>query len=177
MNSAHITDFVNTVDLRPYAEGLSSPEALGEWLRERGLLAAGEPVTKRDLDEAIQVREAIRALLAAQSGLPADSNKASLTLDQAAKRARLRVRVSAGAAYPEPEAPGVRGALGRLIGELALAQADGTWKTLRACRADDCRWAFQDTTKNHSRAWCSMDSCGNREKARSYRERHLGHGA
>ena len=50
--------------------------------------------------------------------------------------------------------------------------ADGSWQRLKACRASDCQWAFVDTARNHSRSWCSMASCGNREKARAFRERH-----
>jgi uncharacterized protein (TIGR03118 family) len=51
-------------------------------------------------------------------------------------------------------------------------QADGTWERMKACRADDCKYAFLDTAKNRSRAWCSMQSCGNRAKVAAYRERH-----
>jgi predicted RNA-binding Zn ribbon-like protein len=50
--------------------------------------------------------------------------------------------------------------------------AGESWERLKACRAEDCRWAFLDDAKNHSRAWCSMKVCGNRAKARAYRERH-----
>jgi len=38
--------------------------------------------------------------------------------------------------------------------------------------ADDrgCGLLFIDTSRNHSRQWCSMDACGNRAKAqRHYR--------
>jgi predicted RNA-binding Zn ribbon-like protein len=42
---------------------------------------------------------------------------------------------------------------------------------MKACRAEDCRWAFYDRSRNRSRAWCSMRECGNRAKARSYRAR------
>ena len=68
--------------------------------------------------------------------------------------------------------PGVTGALGRVIIAVHDAVADGSWQRLKACRARDCEWAFIDTAKNQSRAWCSMRSCGNREKARAYRRRH-----
>jgi predicted RNA-binding Zn ribbon-like protein len=36
--------------------------------------------------------------------------------------------------------------------------------------ADDrgCGFLFLDTSKNHSRRWCSMESCGNRAKARRH---------
>ncbi len=39
------------------------------------------------------------------------------------------------------------------------------------CTADECQWLFLDTTRNRSRQWCSMGSCGNREKARRHYQR------
>ena len=46
------------------------------------------------------------------------------------------------------------------------------WKRLKTCRDEHCRVAFYDKSRNRSRAWCSMEVCGNREKARSFRQRH-----
>ena len=40
------------------------------------------------------------------------------------------------------------GALGRLLAIAAAAIADGTWTRLKACRAEDCRWAFYDHARN-----------------------------
>ncbi len=40
--------------------------------------------------------------------------------------------------------------------------------TVRVCASDNCNWLFIDTSKNHSRRWCNMKSCGNREKARRF---------
>jgi predicted RNA-binding Zn ribbon-like protein len=42
---------------------------------------------------------------------------------------------------------------------------------VRECGADDCAWLFLDSTRNRSRQWCSMTSCGNREKARRHYQR------
>ena len=39
---------------------------------------------------------------------------------------------------------------------------------VRQCAADDCPWLFLDTSRNRSRQWCSMATCGNRAKARRY---------
>ena len=39
---------------------------------------------------------------------------------------------------------------------------------VRVCASDSCDWLFIDTSKNHSRRWCNMKSCGNREKARRF---------
>ena len=60
--------------------------------------------------------------------------------------------------------------LGELLAIVARAQADGTWRRMKACPA--CGWAFYDRSRNRSRTWCTMAICGNRAKARSYRERH-----
>ena len=42
---------------------------------------------------------------------------------------------------------------------------------VRVCAADDCHWLFLDTSKNHSRRWCDMKTCGNRSKVRRHYER------
>jgi predicted RNA-binding Zn ribbon-like protein len=67
--------------------------------------------------------------------------------------------------------PGIDGALGRLLAIVFRAMNDGTWERLKACPADDCEWAFYDWSKNGSGTWCDMAVCGNRAKARAYRER------
>lgn len=172
MNTDLVLDFVNSLDLRPYAETFDSPRALGTWLEERGLLAPGARVTNADLEETKRVREALRDLLAAQNELEVDVPKAGAELDEAICRAKLSLRFVDCEMRLEPGVGGVRGAVGRILAEVSAAMADGTWSRMKACRAEDCRWAFLDTAKNRSRAWCSMRSCGNRAKVQAYRERH-----
>jgi predicted RNA-binding Zn ribbon-like protein len=41
----------------------------------------------------------------------------------------------------------------------------------RQCADDRCGWLFLDMSRNRSRRWCSMDECGNRNKARNYYRR------
>ena len=41
----------------------------------------------------------------------------------------------------------------------------------KVCGAASCRWLFFDTSKNCSRRWCDMATCGNRAKARRFRQR------
>lgn len=36
------------------------------------------------------------------------------------------------------------------------------------CGAEDCRWLFIDASRNRSRRWCDMKTCGNRAKARRH---------
>jgi len=165
--------FVNTLDIERGAEALCSPAALKEWLSERGLASGEIRPTSADLRRAIQVREALReVLLSHGSGSPEPSG-AWQTLDEAAERARLSVRFGRdGAALLEPAAAGVDAALGRLLAIVHGAVADrDAWTRLKACRLHTCEWAFYDHTKNRSGAWCNMAVCGNRAKARAYRER------
>ncbi len=42
---------------------------------------------------------------------------------------------------------------------------------LKVCDNPDCIRFFYDGTKNHSRRWCSMDTCGNRMKVAAYHAR------
>ncbi len=37
-----------------------------------------------------------------------------------------------------------------------------------------CGWLFLDTSKNQTRRWCSMDTCGSRDKMRRYIKRKQG---
>ena len=60
---------------------------------------------------------------------------------------------------------------GRLLGIVARAQADGTWERMKACPWHTCHVAFYDHSRNRSRTWCSMEVCGNRAKAQTYRRR------
>ncbi len=166
-----VRSFVNTLELESGEDELSDPPALQAWLEEHGLPCDGVPASA-DLHAARRLREAMRSLLVENAALSA-GEEAAATLSDAADRARLAVRFDpGGGARLEPVAAGTAGALGRLVAIAAAAMADGTWSRLKACHADDCRWAFYDHARNRSRRWCSMAVCGNRTKARSYRHRH-----
>jgi predicted RNA-binding Zn ribbon-like protein len=166
-----VRDFVNTLDVESGADALSSPEALRAWLHDSGL-SPGRSATRADLVAARRLREAIRSLLLENNGLSV-RKEAAVTLNRAAARTGVGLRFDPGGRVRlEPAARGVDAALGQLIAIAASAMAEGTWARLKACRADDCQWAFYDHARNHSRHWCSMAVCGNRTKARTYRRRH-----
>lgn len=62
-----------------------------------------------------------------------------------------------------------------LLGPAAWNAAEflqlGPLDRLKECPADDCGWLFVDLSRNRSRTWCSMATCGNTAKVRRYRER------
>jgi len=165
--------FVNTLDVEEDDEQLVSPAALAAWLSDHGLTPTKSVRARTvDLENAIRLREALRSILLAHVESEPVPTGAAMELDVVACRSRLRLRFDRdGGAALEPQASGVDGALGRLLAIVQRAIETGSWERLKACRQDGCAWAFYDRTKNHSGAWCSMEVCGNRAKARSYRER------
>ncbi len=166
-----IQAFVNTTDREPGGEALGDPRALRGWLAERGLMALNQPATDTDLKHAVAVREAIRGAIGANSGgsiYPVDI----ATLNGAVSASRLIPRFgSNGKARLEPHASGVDGALGRIVAAVFAAMNEGDWTRLKVCDSSTCRWAFYDQSRNHSSRWCRMASCGNRQKAKRFRER------
>jgi predicted RNA-binding Zn ribbon-like protein len=167
-----VRDFVNTVDLEDAVERLATPADLASWLFEHGLAPRGVRVSEDDRRHAVEVREALRELLLANNGEPADVAAAGRVLDRAARRSSLAVRFDPDCRFV-PAREGIGGALGRILAVVADSMAHGTWERLKACRSETCRWAFYDRAPNRSRQWCSMRVCGNREKARVYRRRHV----
>ncbi|MDP9247712.1 MAG: CGNR zinc finger domain-containing protein [Candidatus Dormibacteraeota bacterium] len=164
-----VRDFVNTLDLEENKEGIATPAQLGAWLGGRGLISEGS-ITTEEYRLAVETRETIRRLLLANNG--GEAAAADLAeLDRLADRAALAPRFHAGGVRLEPGTGGVVGALGLLLATVAEAMAEGTWTRLKACSEHSCMWAFYDRSKNRSGHWCSMRVCGNRAKARQFRER------
>jgi predicted RNA-binding Zn ribbon-like protein len=166
-----IQAFVNTLDIENDVEELADPEALADALTRAGLADPGLRPTAADLRAALDVREALRALLLANNGVPVEA-EALVPLERAARAGQLAARFSpGGGATLVAEAPGVDGALGRLVALVLAARAEGSLARLKACRRDVCHWVFYDRSRNHSSHWCAMSVCGNRTKTKAYRRR------
>lgn len=163
-----IRAFVNTLDVEHGSDELATPESLADWFATHvGPVGAA---TSADVGRAATMREALRAHLLANNGAELPPSAAA-ALDRQARRSRVHLGFGPGGAELHPSAEGVDAALGRILADASSAMADGSWGRLKACRADDCRWAFVDRSRNGSRQWCAMGVCGNRAKVRRYRAR------
>ena len=167
-----IRDYVNTLDVETGIDRISSTDELAVWLSEQGLVDDLVEPTEQEHADALAVREAIRELLLANNGVDADADGASKTLEAAGRAARLGVRFENGRPLLAPEGDGARAAIGQIVATVAELAPTEEWKRLKGCRDEHCRVAFYDKSRNRSRAWCSMEVCGNREKARTFRARH-----
>jgi predicted RNA-binding Zn ribbon-like protein len=166
-----VIDFVNTLDIDQGTEALDSPASLDTWLAGRGLADRKLGSGAAELQRAVELREALRAVLLAHTEGGAVPAGAAATLDDVAARGELTVTFAADAGELVVRCDGLDGALARLLLPVVQSVADGTWPRAKACVAEDCRWAFYDTSRNRSGHWCDMAVCGNRAKVRAYRER------
>ncbi len=163
--------FVNTRDVEEGTDAIATPAELAAWAAERlGDPAAAAPDAAAH-ERLLALRESLRALLRANNGGEAGEGELQ-ALREAADRARYRTSLGAdGRLVIDPEGEGGESLAARLLLAVERVQAQGAWPRLKACPAEDCQWAFVDTSRNHSRTWCSMEECGNREKTRRYRRR------
>ena len=61
--------------------------------------------------------------------------------------------------------------LGPIVWRAVELLESGPLDRVKECGAHDCGWMFLDTSKNRSRQWCSMQTCGNTSKVRRFRDR------
>ncbi len=166
-----VQSFVNTYEADTDLDLLADLDTGLPWLREAGLLARNS-VTRAELERARQVRESLRALLVHNAGGDAPSP------------AQLEPLAAVGAASPLQPTVGDDGHVdldadgeadpirwGSLLLVVRDAQRDGSWDRLKACRNDECLWAFYDRSHAGRGAWCDMASCGNKIKNRNLRAR------
>jgi predicted RNA-binding Zn ribbon-like protein len=161
-----VEEFANTHNHLRGAELLRTPGELHDWLRARGLPCEPAP-DEHGLAAALAVREGLRGFLRG------DPN-ASVVLEAAWEDARMQLRVGPRSLAVVPGAAGLQAALGELVAIVHEAALAGALERLRVCANDRCRWVFYDHSRNMSARWCSMEVCGTRLKARSYRARRAG---
>ncbi|BCJ26212.1 CGNR zinc finger domain-containing protein [Actinocatenispora sera] len=165
-----VESFLNSVDVEGGRDDLRDLPTFRRWLSDHHRPA---PADEADLDLARRLRTELRAETATHHGPPAQAESRDRdALDALAVRLPLAVRFTPdGAAVASPTGTGVPAVLGEVLAAVLLAAHDGSWRRMKICPADDCRWVYYDASRNSSRRWCSMRVCGNRNKTRSYRQR------
>jgi len=185
-------DFANTVDWHASQnpeELLTSCTALVNWSRDFGVLQEADAKSllrkvsehpdeaARALLQAHILREVIYRIFHAVAQKEAPSGNDLENLKEALTRAIAAARLAPqekgfGWDWPfEPPSfeqmlwPITRAAVDLLLSE-NLSQVG------QCADERGCGMLFIDTSRNHSRQWCSMDTCGNRAKAQRHYTRH-----
>lgn len=163
-------DFVNTevVGSNDRIDLLTVPESFQQWFSTALGESLSAKVTEKDLEDAKELRSAIRhafeRAVESKPLLPNDvdllnqrSNMLVRLLNGSNSSYQLEYRLSTGADL-----------LALIATNCSELLASAKLKSLRKCASDKCILYFVDTSKNQQRQWCSMETCGNREKVRKH---------
>jgi predicted RNA-binding Zn ribbon-like protein len=179
-------DFINTLDDRPSAkpkELLRHYNDLVRFGEDTGFLGARDADyliehshavadnMQLALRRAIEMREAMYTVFSAIAEKrpvpPSPLGILNSYIQEAASQARL-VQVGGRFEWQFVHLT----SLSSLLWPIARAAADlltsDQLSMVRTCSSPTCKWFFLDTSKNHHRRWCSMQSCGNRAKVRKF---------
>lgn len=178
-------DFVNTVEDRlsnPY-DLLKTYHDLLQWSLEALIITNHEVETLRDeagrhadeatkvLQWAITVRERMyhlfREVIEGAKPQKADLATFNAALVETMAHACI-VSENDGFAWSWQEQDSLERVVWPIVRSAADLLTSTDLKDVRMCAAEDCGWLFLDTSKNHSRRWCDMKTCGNRAKVRKY---------
>ena len=179
-------DFANTINSRskPEHEYLSHYSDLVGWANKVGILSPAQTSqlqkrAQRDAqgaEAAVQTARTLRELLYrlfsnAAKGAEADKKDMEEFVKSYGEAFRRSQFIKEGNSYTT--AWKVDESLEALLwpiihsaGELLLSQE---LSQVKECPG--CGWLFLDTSKNQSRRWCSMNTCGARDKMRRYHKR------
>ena len=146
-----VVDFLNTLDVEDGTDALDGDRSWLAWLEEHDV-PVPEVQPRRHRARARTLRDELRRLAEGEQN---EVREFRLTLTIDGRQPRL----------------GGTDALEEILGAVARLGVLGELERVKICPADECRWAFYDTSRNGSRQWCSMATCGNRAKARAHRAR------
>jgi predicted RNA-binding Zn ribbon-like protein len=166
--------FANTYDPETGVDVLRSPEDARAWFEAKGF--TGTLPELPGYKELWALRDAVRQALEAHTHA-ADNAAAWGQIRSYAQTAELRLDVEGPDRIRLTGADtGLAGFVGELLALIYDAIRDGTWERLKLCNEGTCAVAFYDYSKNGSGVWCSMDVCGNRNKARRRRQKAASQG-
>jgi len=143
------------------------------WLVATGFVAEGTTARSGLLPAARGLRETLRKLvqrrkagergdLAAMNAFLAEAQSyPQLAWDKSKTLTATRVR-------KDRTAMQMLGPVAETAAELLV---EGDFDLVRQCEDESCVLWFYDRTKSHHRRWCSMATCGNRNKVAAYRQR------
>ena len=143
---------------------LATPDGARTWLAAAGVAATPANSTTQAL---LAARQAIRDVLAGQ-GTTAARDRLNAVLGHA----RLRLSLGPGMTPTqtlEVDDPAWQPAVMAAANLLDLL--DQAPDRIRQCQHPACVLWFYDTTRNGTRRWCSMATCGNRAKAHRHYNR------
>jgi predicted RNA-binding Zn ribbon-like protein len=179
-------DFTNTAADRGkpgFFEHLKAGGDLADWLEHAGVLQTDAAddlrgnLAARDGEGLLQRALALREAIYRAGERIAHGDVAGQTDLETIRNAAQEAMASAplvwdGKEYRLDFAAGSleAAALGPIAWSALEVLSAGGFERLKQC--PNCGWLFIDRSKNNSRLWCDMATCGNQNKGRRFRARH-----
>jgi len=183
-SGSRVLDLMNTVDWRDdplrRVDLMPNAAAMAAWVRHEGFVAADARACRlaSHRHRAAELRETLAVLFAAacrEAPLPSKALAALSNWTQEAWRHRqLAVRGNTPQWQWNARLAGADRVLFTIALEAGELLMSPELRRVRICAGSGCGWFFLDRSKAGRRRWCTMASCGNRVKVRSYRERVAG---
>lgn len=149
-------------------ELIAEPEDLARWFVRAGLTDRPPSVSRRELAYARELREGLRPALLASDG-PRVAAIAEGWLGRTPGHLCVEQGTLTPRFAPERETSCCLLVAAVLDGLDLVRETPGR---VRECAGASCPVIYLDTSRNHSRRWCSMEVCGARAKASAYYRRH-----
>jgi predicted RNA-binding Zn ribbon-like protein len=170
-------DFVNTADWSQenevVLERLEQSEDLAIWCRTAGLKYQGQTRPNAQIGALRSFRQQLRQLFIDTLNKEQPSASSIHSLNAVAGNADMGMNIlkmEDGVFLFGPDVIIEQAVCMSAISLLTCAQ-EVPW--IRHCPGDNCGWLFLDESRTRRRKWCSMETCGNRAKARRYYNRSL----
>lgn len=143
---------------------LTTPGRLRLWLAAGGLDPDRDPTTG-DLAQALALRETIYRLGAAVANRTSRNPRDTALLNAAAAAGHPAPELTeAGMRWRLDGTNPVHAALAVIARDaIALLGGEGT-ERVKTCDGPDCAGLYLDTSRGNNRRWCSMNTCGNKNK-------------
>ena len=140
------------------------------WVR-RELPDLPDAAAEAAFHQAMRLHDALRVLQAANSGISSHEPAATPeALNRLIAHCRIRPRLDQDGVFrlasDRPADP-----VARLVLAVLDAMRSGAWRRFKLCRDPTCSASYYDASKAAARSWCSMETCGSRDKMRRYRAR------
>ncbi|MEU8706585.1 CGNR zinc finger domain-containing protein [Streptomyces sp. NPDC048565] len=166
-------DFAATLRARRSArfEMFVTPERLGAWYLESGVVDAITPARDSDVRQARAVREAIYELVTARRLGERFDEDALAVVNAAARRPCATPQLTRTGRRTEATSDEALSTVARLAVELLSGPEV---PLMKECGNPECTRVYIDRSHGMRRQWCGMDSCGNKIKAAAYRARKKG---
>jgi predicted RNA-binding Zn ribbon-like protein len=185
-------DFSNTVEWRKSSkreDELEGLESVVKWSTRHGLvggreatslanMAKDERIAESSFRKALKLRETLYQIFSSVARGEGPDEESMRALNQFLSEAPANSKVVLKEGRFELGWDSAGGFEGWVLWPIAKSAADlltsDQLGRLRECAnvEDGCGWLFLDKTRNKTKRWCDMDTCGNRAKVRTWYDKH-----